>query len=123
MHYYTTVASDQGGASKTSYVYDFGAPSHGKCWNDGIGGCYKRKIDQECSSSMTSVGVLNYTDTGYITNVRDVYLSLVHHFQRGEHRDRQLSGQNPIRAHRFFVTPRRTTLFPDQWKHLELWTA
>jgi len=51
---------------------------------------------------MTSVGVLNYTDTGYITNVRDVYLSLVHHFQRGEHRDRQLTGQNPIRAHRFF---------------------
>ena len=112
MHFYTTLMEEEGGASKASYVYHFGAPHHGKCWNDGISGGYNNTTDRDGASSETR-GMLVYTSTGYIENVRDVYLSLVHNFERGEHRDRRSRGTNPISAHRFFVMNRTATQCHD----------
>ena len=100
MQYFTTLPEDREG---TAFVYSFGAPNHGKCWNDGIGGMMKNYINSICESSMTST-TLHYTETGYIQSARDVYLSLHHHFgdDSNEERDRQVSQQNGIGHYRFF---------------------
>ena len=101
MHFYTTLINDRGGPSKTSFQYSYGAPHHGKGKWDGAGGVMKHKVDQDTSSAMT-IGKLSYTNSGYIQNVRDVYDSLVHHFQNGNHRDRRVT-RNGFHAWRFHL--------------------
>ena len=82
--------------------YSFGAPSHGKGFHDGIGGCWKTKVDS-CIRSSHTIGRLSYTATGYIQNVRDVYDALVYHFEQAEHRNVQYAGKNPIHKYKFFI--------------------
>jgi len=86
MQYYTTLPGDR---LDTSFVYLFGAPNHGKCWNDVIRGMMKNNTNSICESSMTS-DTLSYTDIGYIQYARDVYLALHHHFgdRNNDERDR-----------------------------------
>ena len=100
MQYYTSLPEDRPG---TAFIYSFGAPNHGKCWNDGIGGMMKNYTNGICESSMTS-GILDYTDSGYIQSARDVFLTLRHHFGNNgeEERDRQVSQQNGINHYLFF---------------------
>ena len=99
MEYYTSLADERGGASEIAYMYAFGAPKHGKCRNDGAGGMYKHRVKQDSSTAMT-VGVLAHTTSGHIQDVRDVYDSLVHHFEVGTHRYRRRVVFN---EHKFFL--------------------
>eukprot|EP00984_Skeletonema_dohrnii_P017124 scaffold7728_cov75-Skeletonema_dohrnii-CCMP3373.AAC.2 len=99
IHYYTSLTKDRGEAV---LIYSFGAPSHGKGPHDGVGGCWKTKVDT-CIRSSYSTGRLLYTDTGYIQNVKDVYDALVHHFEQAEHRNVPLAGKNPIHKYKFFI--------------------
>ncbi|KAL7549077.1 hypothetical protein ACHAWF_012345 [Thalassiosira exigua] len=104
INYFTTLINERGGPVNTAYVYTFGAPGHGKGPYDGIGGRWKRKIDQSVSSAMTK-GVLSYTQSGYIESVEDVYDALVYHFgpESLQHRNQQLAGKNPIHRYEFFL--------------------
>ena len=63
-------------------MYSCGAPGHGKSPFDGIGGRWKNKIDQFMST--TERKKLEFTDTGYIENVSDVFKALDCHFGRSE---------------------------------------
>ena len=98
--YFTTLVDDRGGPSETAFVYSFGAPGHGKGPFDGIGGRWKNKIEQAMSTAMTKK--LEFTDTGYIHGVEDVYKTLVYHFARATKKDSQLAGKNPIHHYKFF---------------------
>ena len=100
INYYTTLINDRGGPAETSFVYSFGAPGHGKGPYDGIGGRWKRKIDQ-CMATAEEEN-LAYTSNGSIENVKDVYDALEYHFGRAEKRDRNLAGKNPIHHYKFF---------------------
>ena len=60
---------------------------------------YKHRVKQDSSTAMT-VGVLAHTTSGYIQDVRDVYDSLVHHFEAGTHRYRRRVVFN---EHKFFL--------------------
>ena len=102
MNYYTTLSEDRGGVSSTAYEYSFGAPSHGKEEFDGYGGTLKGKVDQSCSSAY-SEGTLEYTKSGYVTNVEDVYDTLVYHFEEAQNRDRR-QGKNSIDEYKFFLS-------------------
>ncbi len=63
IHYFSTlIIKERGGAACTAFVYNFGAPGHGKGPYDGIGGRWKSKIDQIIVSS-TDSGALDYTDS------------------------------------------------------------
>ena len=53
-------------------------PGPGKGPYDGIGGRWKRKIDQ-CMSS-AEIEKLVFTDIGYIHTVKDIYLALDYYF-------------------------------------------
>ncbi len=100
MQYFTSLVSDGIG---TAFVYSFGAPNHGKCWNDGIGGMLKMCITRECEASVTS-GWLEYLQSGYILNAKDVWCTLIHFYanNNGAERDRQTSRQNGIGHYMFF---------------------
>ena len=100
MNYYTTLINDRGGPTKTAFMYSFGAPGHVKGPYDGIGGWWKRKIDQ-CMETAEE-GNLTYTSNGSIESVSDVYEALEYHFGRAEKRDRNLAGKNPIHHYKFF---------------------
>ena len=100
INYFTTLINERGGPSETAFVYSFGAPGHGKGPFDGIGGRWKRKIDQ-CMSS-AEIEMLEFTESGYIHTVKDVYLALEYYFGRSEKKDSQLAGRNPIHHYKFF---------------------
>lgn len=102
MQYYASLTKERGGAGECAYVYCFGAPGHGKGPYDGIGGRWKSKIDN-CIRSSTTQGRLDYTHSGYIQTVNDVYHALVHHFENADHRNVQLAGRNPIHKYKFFL--------------------
>jgi len=70
----------------------------------------KHKVDQDTSSTMT-MGTLPYTSSGYIETVTDVYQSLVHHFEKGDHRDRRSRG-NSFHAWWFFLYTNATDPVP-----------
>ena len=70
MNYYTTLINDRGGPIKTASVYSFGAPGYGKGPYDGIGGRWKRKINQ-CMETAEE-GNLTYTSNVSIESVSDV---------------------------------------------------
>ena len=110
MNYYSRLINERGGSSKCAFAYSFGAPHHGKGKWDGAGGCMKHKVDQDTSSAMT-MGTLPYTSSGYIETVTDVYQSLVHHFEKGDHRDRRSRG-NSFHAWRFFLYTNATDPVP-----------
>ena len=46
--------------------------------------------------------MLNYTESGYIQSVTDVVMALRYHFERGDQRDVQLAGKNPVHGYQFF---------------------
>jgi len=100
INYFTTLIDDRGGPSKTAFVYSFGAPGHGKGPFDGIGGRWKNKIDQAMSTAESKK--LEFTDTGYIENVQDVFKALEYYFGRSTKKDSQLAGKNPIGHYKFF---------------------
>jgi hypothetical protein len=100
INYYTTLINDRGGPAQTSFVYSFGAPGYGKGPYDGIGGQWKRKIDQCMATAVEET--LVYTSEGSIENGKDVYDALEYHFGRAEKRDRNLAGKNPIHHYKFF---------------------
>ncbi|KAL7490747.1 hypothetical protein ACHAWT_000278 [Skeletonema menzelii] len=102
MEFYSSLSKERGGAAQTAYVYNFGAPGHGKGPYDGIGGRWKSKIDQ-CIVSSTTKGPLSYTPSRYIQNAEDVHAALVHHFEKAEVRNVQLAGKNPIHKYKFFL--------------------
>lgn len=102
MNYITTLSEDRGGSREAAFVYSFGAPSHGKGFHDGVGGVYKYTVDGACSRAYAE-GVLEYTASGYVMNVRDVYDVLVHYYEEEGNRDRR-SGANSVDAHKFFLT-------------------
>ena len=74
INYYTTLIDERGGPSETAFVYSFGTPGHGKGPYDGIGGRWKRKIDQ-CMST-AKIGLLECTASGFIQDVDDVHSAL-----------------------------------------------
>jgi len=45
---------------------------------------------------------LEFTDTGYIHGVEDVYKALVYYFSEATKKDSQLAGKNPIHRYKFF---------------------
>jgi hypothetical protein len=100
LHFFTCLTTRI--TTLSAYVYSFGAPGHGKGPWDGVGGRWKSKVDQ-CSSSSETQGRLSYTDSGYIQSVKDVFMALQYHFERGEQRDMQLAGKNPIHGYQFFM--------------------
>jgi hypothetical protein len=100
LHFFTCLTTRI--TTLAAYVYSFGAPGHGKGPWDGVGGRWKSKVDQ-CSSSSETQGRLSYTDSGYIQSVKDVFMALQYHFERGEQRDMQLAGKNPIHGYQFFM--------------------
>ena len=100
INYYTTLTNDRGGPGETAFVYSFGAPGHGKGPYDGIGGRWKNKIDQCMSTAEREK--LEFTESGYIHDVRDVYHALHYHFGESKKKDAQLAGRNPIHHYKFF---------------------
>ena len=101
LNYFSRLINKRGGPGKCAYVYSFGAPHHDKGKWDGAGGCMKHKVDQDTASAMT-MGSLAHTTSGYIETIRDVYNSLVFHFQEGTHRDRRQT-RNGFNAWRFLL--------------------
>ena len=101
LHYFTTLINDRGGPSATAYVYNFGAPGHGKGPYDGIGGRFKNKIDQALASAEKTK--LEFTTTGYIHTIEDVHSALEYYFTNSTKKDSRLSGKNPIHHYKFFV--------------------
>ena len=100
INYFTTLIDARGGPRETAFVYSFGAPGHGKGPFDGIGGRWKNKIDQAMSTAQRKK--LEFTDTGYIENVRDVFKALDYYFGQSVKKDSQLAGKNPIGHYKFF---------------------
>ena len=100
----------------TGHIYTFGAPGHGKGPWDGIGGRWKAKIDQ-CSSSSETQGRLSYTESGYIQSTTDVVMALRYHFERGDQRDVQLAGKNPVHGYQSSTTPMTIIQFSVLWRH------
>merc|ERR1712086_986341 len=94
INYFTTLIGVRSGPSKTAFVYSFGAPGHGKGPFDGIGGRWKNKIDQAMSTAERKK--LEFTDTGFIENVKDVFEALDYYFGQSTKKDSQLAGRNPI---------------------------
>ena len=114
MNYFSRLIKDRGGPSQCAYVYSYGAPHHGKGKWDGAGRCMKHKVDQDTSSAMT-MGSLSHTASGGIENCNDVYDSLVHHFQHGEHRYRKKKA-NGFNAWRFrlYTAQNNPVMRPDE---------
>ena len=100
INYYTTLIDERGGPNETAFVYSFGAPGHGKGPYDGIGGRWKNKIDQAMSSALTKR--LEFTESGYIQSVKDVFSALNYYFSEAGKKDAQLAGKNPIHCYKFF---------------------
>ena len=92
--YFTTLINDWGGASEAAFVYSFGAPGHGKGPFDGIGGCWKNKIDQAIRSAQNVI--LPFTDSGYIHTIEDVHKALVYYFTKATKKDPQSAGKIPF---------------------------
>ena len=98
--YFTTLINDRGGPSETAFINSFEAPGHGKEPFDGTGGRWKNKIEQAMTTAMTKR--LEFTDTGYMHDVEDVYKALVYYFSKTTKKDSQHAGNNPVRHYKFF---------------------
>ena len=101
MYYYTTLPGD----SECAYIYSFGAPSHGKGVWDGLGGSWKRYINDLLALCKAKLERLEYVTGGQISSARNVWEALRHGYELrgadGAQRDRQISGTSGIKYYRF----------------------
>eukprot|EP00957_Ditylum_brightwellii_P061409 4661222-Ditylum_brightwellii.AAC.1 len=76
-----SLTEKRGGYKQCNYVYSFGAPGHGKGCFDGIGGKFKHKINEMIKAAKTSSDGVPGVESGYISNVNDVFKALKHFFE------------------------------------------
>lgn len=99
MHYFTSLTKDLDGAS---FLYNFGAPGHGKGPFDGIGGAFKNLIHRLIQSTKTGTNGVYGVASGYIVDVVDVFDALVGHYsKKSDWSDQRV--KNPINHYKFFL--------------------
>jgi len=66
--------------------------------------------------SSVEIDKLEFTESGYIHTVKDVYLALEYYFVRSEKKDSQLAGRNHIHRYKFFcyLPDENPTQRPDE---------
>ena len=73
IEYFTSLINDRGGETDCMYIYSLGAPGHGKGFFDSLGGVLKNKINTLIKGSKTGGDTSAGTNSGYISNVKDVH--------------------------------------------------
>jgi hypothetical protein len=104
IEFFTSLIAQRGGPGECMYVYSFGTPGHGKGVFDGVGGAIKHKVHSLIKGTKTTHEPIPGVDSGYISDAKDVFEAVSHHFENSNNHVRKKSGsRNNISHYKFFL--------------------